>query len=47
MFWYFSPTESCDWQLCITADNCCCAQGGGPDFMQVWIGQRDTTTGLI
>jgi hypothetical protein len=47
MFWYFSPTESCDYQLCITAENCCCAQGAGADYMQVWIGQRDTTTGLV
>jgi hypothetical protein len=45
MFWYFSPTESCDWQLCITAENC--SKGGPNPYMQIWIGQRDTTTGLV
>lgn len=39
MWWAFTPTESCDYEISITPYNCCCAQGPGPDFMQVWIGQ--------
>ena len=39
MFWRFTPTENCSYEISITPSNCCCAQGNGPDFMQVWIGQ--------
>jgi hypothetical protein len=39
MWWKFTPTEDCDYEISITPYNCCCAQGNGPDFMQVWIGQ--------
>lgn len=46
MFWNFRPTEDCDYELCITPDNCV-GMGAGTPYMQVWIGQVDTTTGLI
>jgi hypothetical protein len=41
MWWSFTPTEDCDYEISVTPYNCCCAQGNGPDYMQVWIGQMN------
>jgi hypothetical protein len=46
MFWKFRPSENCDYELCISPTNCT-GMGAGIPYMQVWIGQMDTTTGLI
>ncbi len=41
MWWSFTPTIACDYEISITPYNCCCAQGNSPDFMQVWLGQMN------
>jgi gliding motility-associated-like protein len=46
-FWSFTPSEACDYEICITAQNCCCNSGGGDPYMQYAVWQLDGPAGNL